>query len=338
MKKEISILILLVLLIPNILAVNIELSKQTYQPQETLQAEITGNFIDSLTIDNILLYKQDIPRSTPVISDLIKFQDIYYLYMLLPNQEANFSIKIQNTKYTEAGAEKTQDIVKEFEIKKTNESALHINPGFIKAIKDSEDFSIKIKALSANQEVSVEVEATQETQTISLAEDVEKTISFSTTNTETGKTNLKINDYDIPVFIIEKTGEETDDSQEQNESDIIENQTKINITDMTEEEIEALNCEDFGELCKDNEECDGETESSLDGSCCVGTCTEKKKSNYKLIMGIILILIVIITLWYFYSKSKKRQKLKKHKEILEEKSKKFEQRMGGEVSGGLGKS
>ncbi len=339
MKKEITILLIL-LIIPLISAIEIQLSKDTYQPQETLQAEITGNFIDSLTIDNILLYKQDIPRSTPVISGLTKFQDIYYLYILLPNQEANFSIKIENTKYTEAGVEKTEDIVKEFEIKTTNQSALQINPGFIKTTEDSEDFSIKIKALSINQDISAELEATQETQDFSLAEDVEKTISFSISDIAAGKTDLKINDYTIPVFIIEKT-EIQNDSQEQNESAVVnktENQTKIDITNMTEEEIQSLSCSDIGEKCEDNEKCDGETKASLDGPCCTGTCTEKKKSN-KWILGIVIIIIVAIVIWYFYSKSKKKQKLRKHKDILEEKSKKFEQRMGGEeISGGVGRS
>lgn len=341
MKKSVSLLFILSsLLIINLAsAVEIKLTKENYQPLETLQAEITGNFIDSLTIENIFLYKENIPRSTPIISDLTKFQDIYYLYIALPNQEANFSIKIENTKYTEEGVEKTEDIIKEFKIQRTNQSALQINPGFVKTIEDSEDFSIKIKSLNNNQDVSAELEATQETQNFSLNEDVEKTISFSITNMESGKTNLKINDYNVPVFIIEKI-EIQNDSQEQNESDVAEekNQTKIDITNMTEEEIQSLNCSDIGEKCNDNEKCDGETKASLEGPCCVGNCTEKKKSN-KWILGIALILVVVIVLGYFYFKAKNKQKLKKHKDILEEKTRKYEKRMRGEeVSGWLGRS
>jgi len=328
MKKELSIILLVLLTINLISAIEIQLSKDHYQPQETLQAEITGNFIDPLTIENIFLYKEGIPRTMPAISDLTKFQDTYYLYMLLPNQESNFSIKIENIKYTQAGTEKTEPIIKEFKIQRTNQSALQINQGFIKTTKD---FSIKIKSLYENQDISAEFET--QTHAFSLNEDFEKTISFSITGIEPGKTNLKINDYNIPVFIIKKTEQETDNKTIANQTQTnITNQSeeKINITNLTQEEIEALNCEDIGEKCDDNEKCDGETKPSLDGSCCIGECKEKKQTSYTWIIGIILIIIVLAVISFFYFKSKKKLKLKKHKEILEEKTEKFEDRMRGE--------
>jgi len=335
MKKELLLIILLI--IPLISAIDISLSKPDYQPQETFQAEITGNFIDTLKLENILLYKEDIPRSTPTISDLTKSEDTYYLYIILPNQEGNFSIKIENTKYTESGLEKTEDIVKEFKIEKTNQSALQINPGFI--ITD-EEVSIKVKALFSKQDISAIFE--EDTQNFTLAEDVEKTITFLVEELTPSKTNLKINDYDIPVFIIEKLEEETNISEEQNKSETNnetieeENETKINITEMTEEEIESLSCSDIGEKCEDNEECDGESEISLEGPCCIGSCIEEKETSYKLFIGFLIVIIIIASLAYFYKKSKDKQRFKKHKKVLEEKSEKFNQRMGGrEVSGGL---
>lgn len=63
MKKSISLLFVLLLVIPAISAVDIKLSKASYQPQETLQAEITGNFV-SLANENILIYEQNTPRSS----------------------------------------------------------------------------------------------------------------------------------------------------------------------------------------------------------------------------------------------------------------------------------
>ncbi len=332
MKKEIIISVLILLLIPTILAIDVSLSKTSYQPQETLQVEITGNFI-SLTSSNILVYKKDAVHSTPVISDLTKQGDVYYFYAILPNQQGNFSLKIEDSQYTESGQTKTDTITKGFIIEKTNQSALAINKGFIIT---SEDFSIKIKSLNDNQEVSAELDSTKEKKNVSLIQDSEKTLSFSILATESIKTNLKINDYNIPVFIVKKTQLSTNQT---NQSETNQSEPpKIDIEDKTDEEIASLNCVDMGEKCEDNEKCNGEIVSSLDGSCCVGECKEKTQINYAWIIGVIILVIVATLVWFFYSKARKRQKPKSTEDILDEKSEDFDDRMkGSEVSGGLGR-
>ncbi|MEK6859596.1 MAG: hypothetical protein AABX54_02165 [Nanoarchaeota archaeon] len=199
MKKEkLCILFLALLLIPNIIAIEITLSKESYQPRETMQAQITGTFI-SLSSDNILIYEGDKVHSEPVIKALTKQNNIYYFYALLPNRESNFSLRIENTEYISSGEIKTSTIIKDFSIKKTNESALSINPGFILSNKD---FSIKIKPLS-NQKLSATLEASGQTKNLSLIEEREETLKFSVSNLYSN-TNLKINNYNIPVFIFKK--------------------------------------------------------------------------------------------------------------------------------------
>lgn len=337
MKKELLIFILLMLIIQTTSAIEIKLSKESYQPMETLQAEITGNFIDTLTINNLFLYKENVPRTMPSVSGLTKYGNVYYAYMILPNQEGNFSIKIENAKYTEAGVQKTQAIVKDFTVKTTNQSVLQINPGFVRT---SGDFSVKIKSLYENQDVSATFNG--QTTNFSLNEDSEKTATFLIENLA-GKTSLKINSYNIPVFIIEKTeinqttGNQTNLNQTSNQT--TGNQTKINVSNLTEEEVESLHCTDFGEKCDDNEECSGETQSSLEGPCCVGECIEKKERNYVWI-GILIIVIVLAAIIFFYLKSRKRMKPKSTEEILESKRKRFDERMKGdseEVSRRLGR-
>jgi len=340
MKRGILPIIFAILLIPTISAIEISLSKETYQPQETLQAEITGNFIDALNINNIFLYKEGIPRTMPAIADLTKYSDIYYLYMVLPNQQGNFSIQIKNTRYTDAGVEKTDAIIKNFVIERTNQSALQINPGFIKT---SEDFSIKIKALNQNQEVSASFSSQK--QNLSLIEDVEKTMTFSISNIDSGKYNLIINDYTIPVFIIEKIiiNETTINETNQTTNETIKNETKITIEELenlTKEEVKALKCDDIenGKICKENEKCDVKTKESLDGPCCTGNCIEKKKRNYSW-LGWILVVIVVGVVAYFMFKVK-RKRPPSSDEILKQREEKFGKRMEGEskeVSGSLGK-
>ncbi len=336
MKKEIIILLFL-FLIPSIIAIETSLSKDSYNPQELFQAEITGNFI-SLTSENILIYGSTAVHSTPVISDLTKQGDTYYFYAILPNQQGNFSLKIEDSQYMEAGKIKTQTITKDFIIKQTNDSALSINPGFIVT---SEDFTIKVKALNNNQEISAILESTSETKDFSLIEETEKTITFLIQTQETKTTNLKINDYNVPVFILGKT---QIPSNESNQSEINQsngnNETpKINIENKTQEQIAVMDCIDIGKGCLTGEKCEGETVASLDGPCCVGTCVEKKQSSYTWIIGLGIIILILILVWFFYFKAKKRQKPKSTEDILRDKSQRFEDRMqGSSVTGGISSS
>jgi len=341
MKKRVLPIILLILLTINLAsAVEIKLSKESYNPQETLQAEITGNFI-SLSLENVLIYEKNTPRSQPVISDLTKQGNIYYFYAILPNQQGNFSLKIENARYTESGVEKTTAIVKEFTIIKTNTSSLQINPGFVKT---SSDFSIKIKALNSNQDINAVFN--QQSQNLSLIEDMQKTISFSISSL-IGKYDLKINSYTIPVFIIEKTIVNITLVNQTNQTNINQtnqttNETKINIINKTDDEIKSLYCSEFGVECGDNEECNVEIKPSLDSVfCCPGLCVEKKSSGSTgTIIGIVLLIIVVLFVGFIYWRSKKKQKPKSTDEILKDKEKEFQKRMqeqGSEVIGKLGK-
>lgn len=342
MKKKVLLIILLALLTIHLIpAVEIKLSKAEYNPQETLQAEITGNFI-SLSLENILIYEQNTPRSQPVISDLIKQGDIYYFYAILPNQQGNFSFKIENAEYGEAGQIKKDTINKEFKIEKKNISSLQINPGFILT---SDDFSIKVKALNSNQEITATFN--QQSQNLSLVEDIQKIISFQIPDLN-GKYDLKINTYAIPVFIIEKTQKPITTLINQtnqtnfNQTNQTINETKISIKNKTEDEIKSLYCSDFGKKCGDNEKCDVGTKPALDSvSCCPGNCVEVKESKTGTIIGILLLIIIVVLVGVVYWRSKKRQKPKSTDEILKSKEKEFQKRMqedSSEVIGRLGKT
>ena len=56
-----------------------------------------------------------------------------------------------------------------------------------------------------------------------------------------------------------------------------------------------------GKFCSGNEECNGELKDAFDGKCCVGTCQEKKKSEYLKYAGYgILIIVILFLLWVFF--------------------------------------
>ena len=107
---------------PTSSALEISLSKQSYHPQETLQAEIIT--ISNLEKQDILLYKKGTPRPMPVESDLISKNNKYYFYMILPDQQGDFYITINDAE------------VKNFTITQTDNPALSIEPGFIFATTD----------------------------------------------------------------------------------------------------------------------------------------------------------------------------------------------------------
>jgi len=314
MKRGISLLLILLALTINLIsAVDIKLSKDNYQPQETLLAEITGNFIETLTIDNLFLYKEGIPRTMPALSDITKFSDIYYVYMVLPNQEGNFSLKIENAKYTEEGTQKTDAITKEFILERTNQSALQINPSFVKTKKD---FSIKVRALNENQEITASFD--KQTENFSLVEDNEKTIVFSITNVETGKHDLTVNDYTIPVFIIgtAEEPENIDGNISANQTIPGTNTTKpSNFSELSDEEVEEyiedlgetedLSCANIGVKCFDNEECDGEEVASSDGNCCIGLCKEQEEKSYGWVWGVLILLVVVAGIAFFILNQRK---------------------------------
>ena len=96
MKKPVLLLCFVSLFLISLAsAVEIKLTKEVYAPSETLQAEIYGNFPDGIKLENIYFYRE---RNIPVDYDILKTQDKYLLYALLPHTEGNYTLKIKNTR------------------------------------------------------------------------------------------------------------------------------------------------------------------------------------------------------------------------------------------------
>jgi hypothetical protein len=201
-KRGLLVLFLAIILISTASAVEIQLSKENYYPGETLQAEIYGNFLQPLELENIHFYRD---RNIPMVYDILKLQDKYLFYALLPYQTGNYSLKLQDIRYTTASGSSTQDIIKNFEIQPSNRTVLTIEPGFIVAKKD---FSIKVKA-SKLTDIQAEFKATGQTKTLHLAQGEKKQISFSIQGIDNyTESILTIQDYEIPVVVIPKKADE----------------------------------------------------------------------------------------------------------------------------------
>ncbi len=191
--KKVAVLFLFLMLFSLASAAEIKLSKEVYQPSETLQAEINGNFLDSIKPENIHFYRE---RNLPVEYDISKIGDKYLLYALLPSKEGNYTITIEDIRHEEGDVVTDTEIVKGFKIQKGNESYLTINPGFVVA---RDDFYIRVESQENRQ---LDISFLGEKQTIDLVGEKEKKIYFSISNiTDYTETNISLLSYSIPVLI-----------------------------------------------------------------------------------------------------------------------------------------
>jgi hypothetical protein len=204
-KRQIGNLLLLsiivLVMIEFAFAIEITLSKDNYSPKETLQAQITGNF-DTLANENINLYEKGIPRPVPVISELTKQGDVYFYYATLPNKGGNYTFVIENTKYLSQGEENTSSIIKNFTIIKTNFTSLSVTPGFVIT---EDDFKIKVTSPFHDASIVATLTATNQSRIVDLIESEEKTIDFSVVGINSNRTDVKIGEYSIPVFVTSGT-------------------------------------------------------------------------------------------------------------------------------------
>jgi len=219
--------------------------REAYYPAETLQAEIPDVFIQPLTLDNFGFYQQNAVHKTPVEQGLIKSEDKYLYYAILPLATGNYSFRIENAEYLENNIQSDQPIIKNVSIVSTNESYLSFKPGYVSA---TSDFSIRIKSYNKAQEIKVDFKEANFSQSFNLGNGNDKTvyISIAKINAFT-KANITINNYHLPVIISPGTatnkpvveGEETEENA---------GTTSIplkNLIDISPDELEAAVLPDY---------------------------------------------------------------------------------------------
>ena len=231
MKKSLLVLFMIFFSISLVSAVDITLTKSSYYAGETLQAEFPASpFISALTSSSIGIYKGNSVHKTPAESGLIKSDNKYLYYAVLPEGAAgagDYSLRIENADHYENNAPTDETIEKNFTITQTNSSYLSFNPGNIYA---SNNFSIKIKAYNAEQQITVDFPEAGFKQTFSLGYGLDKTV-YIPVSSVVGivKSNIKINSYNIPAIVIgnasaagdNETGAEENEEGEEEFKDMI---------------------------------------------------------------------------------------------------------------------
>lgn len=145
-------------------AVDVDM-KSEFKQGETFFAKVSGNFIDSITEENIVFYRKHM--RTSIIPEVAKIEDDYYIYaQLLGKEKGDYSMNIEGVRYNKGFQIIEDDIIKEFSI--SNESAdFYIEPGFV--IVDG-DFSIKVQNL-LDKKIDIFINIDEEINITSIEED-----------------------------------------------------------------------------------------------------------------------------------------------------------------------
>ncbi len=190
-------------------ALNITLN-DNYKQGQTIIAELKGNIITPISQDDIAFYEGR--KLIPMIYDIEKLDDKYFLYAVLPVEERNYTLKIKGIHFFEQGREKKEDLLRNFSV--SDEVAdFSVSPGFITAGKD---FSINVKNL--NDDLDISAEFGKEKSTVSVGAGRTKDIKFSIRSIQiSGLYYLKVSSkgtaYNIPVMALKNDSETSTSGQ-----------------------------------------------------------------------------------------------------------------------------
>jgi len=116
--------------------------KDSYKPSETMIVKIDGEFLSSLTKNNIYFYREN-HVAVPIAKEVASMDGSYYMYAVLPSDIRDYTMTIENVRYALAnGQSSTDTIEKKFSVSGNESADFTINPGFMIT---SKDFNIQLK-------------------------------------------------------------------------------------------------------------------------------------------------------------------------------------------------
>ncbi len=212
MKKKIFILFCIFFLISFINAAQISLDKDNYSKKETLIAGVSGEFTESITEENIYLYRNW--NRVPFEASVTDIGDMFFISGDLDvSSSGNYTLEIRNVEYKKENQFTKDPFSKNFSIKEDT-ADFNINPGFIKT---DEPFSIFFKNLRDKEIIinpSIENYPSENSEIFSYLENKNeinlnplqlKEISFGMIN-ETNYYTLilesKNTEYKVPLYMI----------------------------------------------------------------------------------------------------------------------------------------
>jgi len=144
MKKEMCLFILILLILPELSAIEFDMNPK-FQQGETLLAKVSGNFLEPVLEENIFFYRGH--TRVPMEYGINKINDEYYIYALLDKTPGNYSVAIKDIPYMKGSQTTEEDIIKNFSILNTI-ADFSVNPGIIVS---NGNFFIEVQNLQENK-------------------------------------------------------------------------------------------------------------------------------------------------------------------------------------------
>jgi len=139
-----TLLIFLLLLLPLASAVEFSM-KSNFSQGETMIAKVSGNFQKPPFKGTTKFYRGHV--RVPIDPYIAKINGEFYIYAQLPENEANYSIVLEDVKYYVGSLISEEDLVQNFSI--TNNLAdFSVNPGVVITDKD---FSLEVQNLQSSK-------------------------------------------------------------------------------------------------------------------------------------------------------------------------------------------
>ncbi len=190
MIKKLFLFFAVIFAASSVLAVTVDL-KQSYEPKETGIAEIKGNILSDIQQEQIEIRRVNVV--VPVDFDVKKMGEDYFMWFVSPETVGNYTLRINNIVTTVNGAEEKIDYQKNFSVF-GNLTNYYVSPG---AIFTRGDFSINVYS---NLDIKTKINTNLPGQGYIEINPGKNSLSFSSENLITGKSNIVLGKYSIPLY------------------------------------------------------------------------------------------------------------------------------------------
>ena len=168
--------------------------KEVYDPEETMIIEISGNILEPIFREDVEFKRGHV--GIPLDYDIKKLEDKYYLWAIVPRNEGNYTLVVNDISTTIEGKVDSVDYEKDFAVL-GNLSDYYVKPGFVYA---REDFEI-VAWLNEDLDKEIEVEFVEDENVI--LKPGENKLEFSIKDIkETGLISLMVGKYSIPSYVV----------------------------------------------------------------------------------------------------------------------------------------